>query len=550
MTVYWADTLARDIINRKKFNYIDKEVPKIKHFYIKSSTSISGIPHIGNASDVIRHDALYRALKDLGKKATLYWVAENMDPFRKVPAGIPKSFKKYLGMPVADIPCPKGCCGGYTEHFSNLFVKSLKEKFGVNLVFKRTSETYRSGEFEPFIKKIMKNLDLVKQIWNKSRENPLPDNWSPWKPVCANCGKIITTQVTDVTEDGVKYVCKDYNFKEYGKKAYTKVKGCGYEGESKFRNGKLLWRAEWAAEWAAWKIIFEGAGKEHFMPTGSFWTAGEIVEKLFDWPEPHPSENPLQPYEYLTVDGKKMSASLGNVVSTWDWPTFAPPQVLRLIFLKKLRKVRDFSYQKMPDYVDEYDRLQRIYFGVEKVENEKELEHLKRLYEMVEVGEIPKRLPPQIPFSFAALIAQISRPEESLDRAIELLKSTGHIKGEISKEDKKSIKERILMAGEWARRFGQDQYRIKINEKIPKNIEIPKDQREALLKLKEELKKKWSAEDLQNKIYQIGKDSGDVKRFFKTLYTILIGEKSGPRIGPFIIAIGKDKVRKILEQLE
>jgi len=550
-TVYWADTLAQDIVERKKFNYLDKEVPKIKTFFVKSSTSISGVPHIGNASDVIRHDALYRALKGMKKDAVLYWIAENMDALRKVPAGIPKEFEKYLGMPVSDIPCPNGCCKSYSEHFCNLFAKSLRENFGVELVFKNTSDAYRSGEFTPYIKKAMENLDLVKQIWNKSMENPLPEKWTPWKPVCENCGKIITTVVKDFDEKGVTYKCEDYDFKKYGKEAYTKVEGCNYEGESLYSkgNGKLLWRVEWGMLWAAWKIIFEGAGKEHFMPTGSFWTAGEICEKVFNWPEPHPSENPLQPYEYLTIDGNKMSASVGNVVSTWDWPTFAPPQVLRLIFLKKLRKVRDFSYQKIPDYVDEYDKIQRIYFGFEKEENEKEEEHLKRLYEMVEIGKIPKKLPVQIPFSFAALISQIYKPEESMGKAVELLKSTGHIKGKLSKEDEERIRERLLISREWVRRYAPENMRIELREKIPESFVVPEEQREALLKLAEELQSDWKADELQNRIYEIGKETGDVKGFFQALYAVLIGKTAGPKAGPFIITIGKEKVRKMLEQL-
>ncbi len=551
MTVYWADTLAREIVGRKKYNYLDKPFPEIKTYYIKSSTSISGVPHIGNASDVIRHDALARALRDLGKPVTLFWVAEDMDALRKVPAGIPKSFEKYLGMPVADIPCPEGCCESYSKHFCNLFVNSLKEHFGVELVFKSTAGAYRSGEFTPYIKKIMKNLELVKEIWNKSRETPLPERWTPWKPVCENCGKIMTTVVKDFDEKGVTYVCEDYEFRKYGEEAYTKVSGCGYEGESKYSkgNGKLLWRVEWAVEWAAWKIIFEGAGKEHFMPTGSFWTAGEICERVLDWPEPHPCENPLQPYEYLTVDGKKMSASVGNVVSTWDWPKFAPPQVLRLIFLKKLRKVRDFSYQKIPDYVDEYDKLQRIYFGAEKVDNEKEEAHLKRLYEMVEIGKIPEKLPVQIPFSFAALISQIYNPEESLERALTLLKSTGHIRGEVSEEDKERIKKRLVIAREWVRRYAPESMKFELRKEIPKELEIPEEVKDGLKKLAEELKKDWNAEELQNRIYEIGKETGDVKRFFRMLYRILINKDFGPRAGPFIISIGKERVREILENL-
>lgn len=549
--VFWADTLAEDIVNRKKYNHIDKPVPRLKEYFIKSSTSISGVPHIGNSSDVIRHDALARALRSLDRDATLYWVAENMDALRKVPAGIPGTFSKYLGMPVADIPCPEGCCGSYSEHFCRLFSDSLEKHFGVELVFKNTADAYRSGEFSPYIKKAMENLELIKSIWNKSRETPLPEKWTPWKPVCGSCGKLMTTVVKDSDEKGATYSCRDYQFRKYGKDAYTKVPGCGYEGESLYSkgNGKLLWRAEWGMIWAAWKIVFEGAGKEHFMPTGSFWTAGEICERVFGWPEPHPSENPLQPYEYLTIDGEKMSASVGNVVSTWDWPKFAMPQILRLIFLKKLRKVRDFSYQKMPDYVDEYDRLQRIYFGQEEEGNEKEEAHLKRLYEMVEIGKLPQKLPVQIPFSFASLIAQISKPGESMGRAVELLRSTGHISGELSGEDEERIRQRLLLAKEWVRRYAPENMVVKLREKIPKNMEITPEQKEALLKLSGELEKDQNAEELQNRIYELGKETGDVRGFFRSLYTVLIGRETGPKAGQFIIAIGRNKAREILGQL-
>jgi len=189
-------------VNRKKFNYTGKDMPKTNEYFIKSSTSISGIPHIGNASDVIRHDALTRALRGLGKDVTLFWVAENMDALRKVPAGIPKDFEKYLGMPVADIPCPDGCCGSYSEHFCNLFIESLEKHFGAELKFKNTAEAYRSGEFTPYIKKAMENLELIKKIWNKSRETPLQEKWTPWKPVCENCGRIMTTSVKDFDEKG------------------------------------------------------------------------------------------------------------------------------------------------------------------------------------------------------------------------------------------------------------------------------------------------------------------------------------------------------------
>jgi len=550
--IFWADKLAKCLVKRKKFNYINKEIPKLKEYVIKSSTSLSGVPHIGNASDVIRHDALVRALKDIGKKVKFLWVSEDMDPLRKVPKNIPEGFKKYLGMPVSDIPCPEGCCKSYSYHFSKLFFESLKD-FGTNPDYKSTSESYRNGEFTKWIVLAMKNVNKIREIWNKSRKSKLNEKWTPWQPVCENCGKIITTNVISYDDEHATYICKDYSFREFGKKAYTKVKGCGHKGISEFKkgDGKLLWRVEWAMLWSAWKVVFEGAGKEHFMPGGSFWTAGEISEKIFNWPEPYPCDNPLQPYEYITVDGEKMSASKGNVVATWEWPTFAPPQVLRLLFLKKMRKVRDFSYKKIPDYVDEYDTLQRIYFGAEKVDNEKEEQHLKRLYEMVET-EMPDKLPVQIPFSFAAVIAQISKipNKNNLERAIDMLKATNHITTDLNDEDKKIIEKRLNMAYNWVMKFAPE-HKITVNDKVPQKIkEKVKNEIPALKELARALTKEMSEEELYKLFFDLCKKHNiNTKKFFRSAYQVLISKDSGPRLAPFILALGKERVRKILEQL-
>jgi len=281
--MFWSDRIARLLIERKKYNYIDKPVKKPKQFVIKSSTSISGVPHIGNASDVIRHDAVVRSLEELGEKVRFIWVSEDMDPLRKVPAGIPLKFKKYLGMPVSSLPCPFGCCESYVKHFDRLFIESLHEHFGTKPELLSTTDAYKSGEFYPYVKLALKNIDVIKAILNKNRTTPLPKLWSPLKPVCENCGKIITTRIKDVEEDVVTYTCEDYSFREFGEKAYTKVTGCGYKGDCDISKGnyKLLWSVEWGAEWPLWKVNFEGAGKEHFMPGGSFWRAFDELKEVY-----------------------------------------------------------------------------------------------------------------------------------------------------------------------------------------------------------------------------------------------------------------------------
>lgn len=548
--LFWADKIAELITNRKKYNYVNKKVISPKQFTIKSSTSISGVPHIGNASDVIRHYAVVKALKDKGKNVNFIWVAEDMDALRKVPASIPKEFKKYLGMPVADIPCPNNCCKNYTHHFSNLFVESLKD-FGIKVNFLSTADTYRKGEFTPFIKKVFEKIDVIKNILNKSRQTALGKDWNPWKPICQNCGKLMTTKTIGNDKNSLKYSCEEYEFKPFGEKTYTKLKGCGYKGESDIENGngKLLWRVEWGMLWAAWKVVFEGAGKEHFMPSGSFWSAGEITEKVFEWPEPYPGKNSIQPYEYITINGEKMSASKGNVVATWDWTNFSPPQILKLIFLKKPNKVRDFSYQKIPEYVDEYDRLQRIYFGIEKIENEKELEHLKRLYEMTEI-KIPEKIHLNIPFVFASMIAQIAPEDKMLEKAISLLQSTGHVSGKMTEKDKKTINFRLQLAKKWVEKYADERYKIELVEK-PILTDLSEKQKQGLKILAEELgKKTFNEQELYNRFYKLSEEVKiEPKELFSAVYKVLLNKNFGPRLAPFILTIGQKKVAKKLASL-
>ncbi|HLD96812.1 MAG TPA: hypothetical protein VI934_00540 [Candidatus Nanoarchaeia archaeon] len=102
--LFWADQLAGKIANREKYRYVDRKVEKPKEFVVKTSASISGVLHIGRLSDTVRGATVYRALVDAGEKARFIWVAEDMDPLRKIPAGVPASYEKYIGTAVSTLP--------------------------------------------------------------------------------------------------------------------------------------------------------------------------------------------------------------------------------------------------------------------------------------------------------------------------------------------------------------------------------------------------------------------------------------------------------------
>jgi lysyl-tRNA synthetase class I len=84
------------------------------------------------------------------------------------------------------------------------------------------------------------------------------------------------------------------------------------------------------------------------------------------------------------------------------------------------------------------------------------------------------------------------------------------------------------------------------------SVKLDKKQKQALIALKESLTvKDFTEEDLFNEFYDICK-AVDLKNkeFFEGAYMTLIGKVKGPRLASLILAIGKGKVIKLLEQIK
>jgi lysyl-tRNA synthetase class 1 len=58
-----------------------------------------------------------------------------------------------------------------------------------------------------------------------------------------------------------------------------------------------------------------------------------------------------------------------------------------------------------------------------------------------------------------------------------------------------------------------------------------------------------TGEEIQNKIYAIGTESGveNLRDFFKELYEILLGQTQGPRLGSFFKLYGIKETIKLIE---
>jgi lysyl-tRNA synthetase class 1 len=407
-TLFWADQKAKEILERRRFRYVEREIEPFDEYVVKTSASISGVLHIGRLSDSIRGEAVCRALLDRGVEAKLIWVAEDMDPLRKVPRGVPGELEEHIGAPVTSVPDPWGCHSSFAEHHVSEYFEVLEDFLSLDFERYSMREEYRRGSFRPFISRMFERIDEVRRIQGKYRE--LPDNWSPWVPICRECGKIITPRVVGFEGRRLVYRCEDYTFEG------SLARGCGYEGEADpLRDeGKLLWKGEWAAQWARWRGASEGAGKEYVVPTSAWWVNAELSERVLEFPMPVPIF-----YEHLMIDGRKMSASLGNVVYPREWLEVAPPQLLRFFYNKKLMKTRSFSWSYLPNLYDDYDRHAREYFSPK--EEGRRGRHMRRLYEISQLGS--PEPPVGVSFSHLAALARVfSRVEDIL----ESLKRSGH----------------------------------------------------------------------------------------------------------------------------
>ncbi len=525
--IFWSDAKAHEIISRKKYRYLEKEIPEFKQYVVKSSASISGVLHIGRMSDTVRGEAVVRSLRDLGKDAKLIWVAEDMDPLRKIPSGIPESFREYIGMPVSRIPDPFGCHKTYAEHFVSDYFEVLEQFVGVEIDIYFMSEEYKKGNFNYEIKKLIENRDVILEILNKYREKKL-ETFNPYQPICENCGKIITTKTIKIDNGKIYYRCEDYKFEK------ETAKGCGHEGVADpFKgNGKLVWKSEWAAQWHRFKVVSEGAGKEYIVPGSAFWINAEICERVLDFPAPVPIF-----YEHILIDGAKMSASVGNVVYPREWLEVAPPELLRFFFFKKIMKSRSFSWKDLPRLYDDYDKHAKVYFGMEKAENEKEEKHMKRLYEMSQVKEIKPYVP--LPFSHALMLVQIFPNDNAI---IESLKRSNHYREELHEY----IMERINYARNYANKYLDRKINLLQDASLVKN-KIDEEQRKFLRKFAEWLdhNRKASIDEIHNAIYQVARECGlNTKKAFKAIYLSLLNTTFGPRAASLIASLERDFIVK------
>lgn len=519
--MFWADKVAKEIIDAKKYNPI----------VVDDMFTPSGFAHIGSIRGPLVHDLVFKALKDVKSEVRFTYVINDFDPIDGLPDFLKEEFTDYLGYPLRSVPSPEGKFDSFGEYFAD-DIKTVLKSLGVEAEYYSSWDMYHEGKFDEAIRLALDNAELIQDIYHEvSGSQKKAKGWLPLQVICENCGKLGTTRVHDWNGETVEYTCEP--------NMVTWAQGCKYTGRiSPFGgNGKLPWKVDWPAHWSVIKVTVEGAGKDHSVAGGSRDIARELCQKIFKIQEPY-----NLPYEFLTIGGKKMASSKGLGLKAHDLSDLLPKEVARFLYCRTDYR-REVSFDPngtmaIPDLYDEYDRCFKAY-----IENSNE--ELARAFELSQIDTVPPKQEIFLP-RFRDIVNYVQQP------SVDLLKRLEEVKGSsLTEFEIQIIEERKKYAHIWISKYAPEEFKMQMNDQLPENIQnLNNEQKQYLAKVSELVIAIDDAEELQLALYNLSKEMNmEAKKAFAAIYTALIGKEYGPKAGSFLLSYPKEDVIKRLKEV-
>jgi lysyl-tRNA synthetase class 1 len=529
----WVDKVVDLLKERKTNNHV-----------VHGMWTPSGPFHIGNArAELLIPGFVHQNLKINGLSSEHNFIVDDFDDFDKIPAGVKikkEDFEPYLGKPLREVPSPVEGFSSWADYFTDSTTFVIEE-FGLKPNKISSYDSYKKGLYDKAIKTVLDKSEEIRKIWKEITKSDRPKGWIPVMVVCENCGKSSTTKITSWDGKEVEYICnqdRDY------------ADGCKHKGKVKPEKGraKLPWRLHWPATWKIHGTTFETAGKDHFAAGSSVETGRVFCKQIFN------STPPFQiPTEFLLVDDAKLSGSTGNVISLKDWLDFAEPELLRFMMASyKPQTVINFDLHSNKFFLlaDRYEEAERIFFE-KKDKTEKREKQLVEIYKFSQVKEVPDKLPIQLNYSNAAIAVQ-TFPDKSIKELAEILHAKRWIhRKTLTPFDKERVLKRLRLAKKWLEKYAPDDVKFTVQNEVSKDLKLNAKEKEALHLVVKALKEKeWEQKELFEEFYNICQKVG-IKNtdFFKAAYNVLLNKDRGPKLAPFILALGKERVIRLFEKI-
>ncbi|MFJ1599673.1 lysine--tRNA ligase [Streptomyces sp. NPDC088261] len=588
----WVSRFADDVIAESERRAPGKPV------VVASGISPSGPVHLGNLREVMTPHLVADEIRRRGYEVRHLISWDDYDRYRKVPNGVPgidASWAEHIGKPLTSVPAPAGSAyPNWAEHFKAALIGSLGE-LGIEYDGISQTEQYTAGTYREQILHAMRHrgdIDAIlgryrtkdkdkaagdgagagsgsgagpgagaskapgKQQQKKPEEAELEaaegsgaaeeDDGSggsagyfPYKPYCGGCGKDLTT-VTAYDDDTTEltYTCT----------------ACGFSETvllSEFNRGKLVWKVDWPMRWAYEGVIFEPSGVDHSSPGSSFVVGGQIVREIFDGVQPI---GPM--YAFVGISGMaKMSSSKGGVPTPADALKIMEAPLLRWLYARR-RPNQSFKIafdQEIQRLYDEWDALER------KVADGSVLPADAAAYGRATgtaAGELP-RTPRPLPYRTLASVVDITAGAE--EQTVRILSELDPERPLTSLDE---VRPRLDRAENWITTQVPAEARTVVRDEPDKELlgSLDEQASESLRLLLDGLDSHWSLDGLTTLVYGVpkvlagleadAKPTAELKvaqrTFFALLYRLLVGRDTGPRLPTLLLAVGADRVRRLL----
>lgn len=521
----WVDVIVEDVLRTRPGD----------HYVINDAKSPSGPIHVGSLRGVVLHDCIARGLREKERPARFLYGFDDYDPMDTVPAAAPPEFRRYLGVPLSEVPAPAGAGDSFARHFGTAFVRVFN-RLGVQPDVYWTSEMYKSGRFNDAIRLALDRADELIQIDREISGSKKAER-HPVQVVCESCGRIGTTVVTGWDGREATYECRP------DKVAWAQ--GCGHRGRrSPFDGGsKLQYVVEWAAKWKILGVMIEGAGKDHMTKGGSHDRASAMVERVFNYPTPYPI-----PYEWLLVGGRAMSSSRGVGMPAAELVEILRPELARFLLVRPHHRQQinfDPGGETIPTLYDEYDRAAGAYFGDLEAKTAADADllrdHARTFYYSRTGGEQPRCF--RMRFAKVAYLMQMP--------TVDVMREAEREKGApLSDADRAELHLRMEDARRWLQTHAPDHYRFQVQSRLP-DVALDDAQRAFLGSLAGVVRSRpgWSGEDLHEQIHSLKNQLGlPPKQAFAAIYLVFLGKPSGPQAGWFLVALDREFVAARLQE--
>ncbi|MFH2218432.1 MAG: lysine--tRNA ligase [Pseudomonadota bacterium] len=480
----------------------------------------SGMPHIGTFAEVARTTWVRHAFEFLTRWPTqLIAFSDDMDGLRKVPLNLPQQemLTENLGRPLCRIPDPFGECESYSAYMNNK-LREFLDSYSFDYTFQSSHEAYTRGDFNDGLSVILQKVEDVKAIILPTMSEAKRANWSPFFPICENCGRINSTQVTgyDIENNAIDYSCEQ----EEGE-----VKSCGHKGTASIFNGKVKvgWKIDWALRWYSYDIGYEMYGKDLIE---SARLSGKICRLMGKQPP-----TGLFYELFLDAKGRKISKSVGKGLTIDSWMSYAPLESLLFYIFQNPKQAKRLFWGIVPRSVDDYLSNLIQYRSMDPEDHPE-----STIWHLFNKGETVPSYNAAINFSLINnLISAVGA--DDIDLILEYLK-----RYDSSMEKYGTVIEDLV-------KKAMNYYRDFI---LPdKKYRTPTEKEKKMFNaLRNELAE-YDGDDeneLQSLPFNVVRAFDESpKNFFKMFYEVLFGQERGPRFGTFVRLVGKEKALSLLD---